>query len=93
MDYSEWKFQQLKGNTEQSYDELSTPSKFAFFTVAFCFWAAFLFMENWLLMIFLGSLHSVFNFIPAAGFWTVLWFNVLLGIVFNIIRQTIKASK
>jgi hypothetical protein len=87
MDYSEWKFQQLKGNTEQSYDELSTASKFAFFTVAFLFWSAFLFAENWLLMIFIGSLHSVFNSIPAPGFWTVLWFNIIVGILINIIKK------
>jgi hypothetical protein len=44
-------------------------------------------------MIFLGALHSVFNFIPALGFWTVFWFNLLLGIVLNIIRQSTKAAK
>lgn len=87
MDYNEWKFQQLKGNTEQSYDELSTASKFAFITVAFYFWATFLFIENWLLMIFIGTLHSVFSSIPAAGFWTVLWFNLLLGIIINVARK------
>ena len=51
------------------------------------------FVENWFLMIFLGTLHSVFSFIPAAGFWTVLWFNILLGIIINIVRQNVKASK
>lgn len=90
MDYSEWKFQQLKGNTEQSYDELGTASKFGFLTVAFCLWAMFLFVENWLLMIFIGTLHSVFSSIPAAGFWTVLWFNILLGIIFNVVKRNLK---
>jgi hypothetical protein len=93
MDYSEWKFQQLKGEIEPSYGTLSTPSKFAFISLAVFFWAAMLFVENWFLMIFLGTLHSVFSFIPAAGFWTVLWFNILLGIIINIVRQNVKASK
>ena len=87
MDYSEWKFQQLQGNIQPSYDTLSTASKFAFVTLAISFWAAILFVENWLLMIFIGTLHSVFNSIPAAGFWTVLWFNVLVGIIINVIRK------
>jgi hypothetical protein len=93
MDYNEWKFQQLKNNTEQSYEKSTTASNIGFFVVAFFLWSAILFIENWLLMIFIGSLHSVFNSIPAPSFWTVLWFNILLGIVFNIIRQNIKASK
>jgi len=88
MDYSEWKFQQLKGNNKVTYDELSTTSKIGFFVVAFFFWSAILFTENWLLMIFIGSLHSMFNSIPAPGFWTVLWFNIIAGIVINIIRKS-----
>ena len=87
MDYSEWKFQQLKGNTETSYDTLSTASKFAFLSIAIFFWAAILFVENWLLMIFIGTLHSVFNFIPALGFWTVFWFNLLLGTVIGFAKK------
>lgn len=93
MDYNEWKFQQLKGNIDPSYEKSTPTSRIGFFIVALLFWAVILFTENWLLMIFIGTLHSVFNSIPAVGFWTVLWFNVLLGIVFNIIRQNIKASK
>jgi hypothetical protein len=88
MDYSEWKFQQLQGNIQPSYDTLSTASKFAFLSIAIFFWSAILFVENWLLMIFIGTLHSVFNFIPALGFWTVFWFNILAGIVINIIRKS-----
>jgi hypothetical protein len=93
MDYSEWKFQQLKGNTEPSYEKLSTASKFAFLAVALSFWAAILFIENWLLMIFIGTLHSIFSSIPAAGFWTVLWFNILVGIIINIVKKSSKVSK
>ena len=93
MDYSEWKFQQLQGNIQPSYEKLSTASKFAFLAVAISFWAAILFVENWMIMIFLGTLHSVFSSIPAAGFWTVLWFNILIGIVINVIRKNIKAPK
>jgi len=87
MDYSEWKFQQLQGNIQPSYEKLSTASKFAFLAVAISFWAAILFVENWLLMIFIGTLHSAFNFIPALGFWTVLFFNLLVGIAINVIRK------
>lgn len=92
MDYSEWKFQQLQGNIQPSYDTLSTAAKFAFVTLAISFWAVMLFVENWLLMIFIGTLHSIFNFIPALGFWTILWFNILVGIIINIIRKN-KATK
>jgi len=87
MDYSEWKFQQLQGNTEPSYDTLSTASKLAFFSIAIFFWAAILFIENWIIMIFLGTLHSVFNFIPALGFWTIFWFNFLIGTVIKIFSR------
>ena len=90
MDYNEWKFQQLKGNTETSYDTLSTASKFAFISLAIFFWAIILFAENWLLMIFIGTLHSFFNFIPALGFWTVFWFNLLIGIIIKLTRKTIN---
>jgi len=57
---------------------------------SFLFLSAFLFVENWMLMIFLGSLHSVFNFIPAPGFWTVFWFNLILGIVLNTFKRPKK---
>jgi hypothetical protein len=87
MDYSEWKFQQLNGNKTDQYDELSSPAKAAFVALAIFLTSLFLLIENWLLMIFIGTLHSVFNFIPALGFWTVLWFNLLVGIVFNVIRK------
>jgi hypothetical protein len=93
MDYSEWKFQQLQGNIQPSYEKLSTASKFAFLAVAIFFWAAILFVENWIIMIFLGTLHSVFNFIPALGFWTVFWFNLLIGIIINIVKKSSKVSK
>jgi hypothetical protein len=92
MDYNEWKFQQLQGNIQPSYDTLSTASKFAFVTLAISFWAAILFVENWLLMIFIGTLHSVFNFIPALGFWTILWFNFLVGIIINVVRKNKAAN-
>jgi hypothetical protein len=93
MDYSEWKFQQLNGNKTDQYDELASPAKAAFIALAIFLTSLFLFIENWLLMIFIGTLHSVFNFIPAAGFWTVLWFNILAGIVINIIKKSSKVSK
>jgi hypothetical protein len=93
MDYSEWKFQQLNGNKTDQYDELAPTAKAAFVALAILLTSLFLLIENWLLMIFIGTLHSVFNFIPALGFWAVFWFNLLIGIVFNIIRQNIKASK
>jgi len=93
MDYNEWKFQQLKDQMHPSYEKSTPTSRIGFFVVALLFWAAILFIENWLLMIFIGTLHSSFNSIPALGFWTVLWFNILLGIVFNVIRQTVKSSK
>jgi hypothetical protein len=38
-------------------------------------------------------LHSVFNFIPALGFWTIFWFNLLIGIIINIARKSIKVVK
>lgn len=90
MDYSEWKFQQLQGNIQPSYEKLSTASKFAFIAVALFFWATILFVENWILMIFIGTLHSIFSSIPAAGFWTVLWFNILVGIAINIIKKAMR---
>jgi hypothetical protein len=93
MDYSEWKFQQLNGNKTDQYDELAPTAKAAFVALAILLTSLFLLIENWLLMIFIGTLHSVFNFIPALGFWAVFWINLLIGIVFNIIRQNIKASK
>ena len=77
----------MNSSYEMSYDKLSTASKFAFITVAVFFWAALLFIENWLLMIFIGTLHSIFSSIPAAGFWTVLWFNILIGIIINVIKK------
>lgn len=92
MDYNEWKFQQLKGNMDPSYEKSTPTSRIGFFIVALLFWAVILFTENWLLMIFIGTLHSVFNSIPAVGFWTVLWFNVLLGIIFNIVKK-LRAAK
>lgn len=72
---------------DNSYDKLSTASKFAFIAVAMFFWAALLFVENWMLMIFIGTLHSIFISIPAAGFWAVLWFNIIIGILINIIKK------
>ena len=93
MDYSEWKFQQLNGNKTDQYDELASTAKAAFIALAIFLTSLFLLIENWLLMIFIGTLHSVFNFIPALGFWSVFWINLLIGIVFNIIRQNIKVSK
>ena len=87
MDYNEWKFQQLKGEMSPSYEKSTTASNIGFMIFAFFLWSAILFVENWLLMIFIGVLHSVFSFIPALGFWAVLWFNILLGIIFNIIRK------
>lgn len=77
----------MNNSYDMSYDKLSTAAKFAFITVAISFWAAILFIENWLLMIFIGTLHSIFISIPAAGFWTVLWFNLLIGTIINIIRK------
>jgi hypothetical protein len=32
-------------------------------------------------------LHSVFNFIPALGFWTIFWFNFLIGTVIKIFSR------
>jgi hypothetical protein len=87
MDYNEWKFQQLQKNTYPSYEKLNTEKKFAFVAVAIFLWAAILFVENWFLMIFIGTLHSIFSFVPAAGFWTVLWFNILVGIIINVIKK------
>jgi hypothetical protein len=87
MDYSEWKFQQLNENKTDQYDELSSPAKAAFVALAIFLTSLFLLIENWLLMIFIGTLHSVFNFIPALGFWTVFWFNLLIGIVISIARR------
>ena len=87
MDYSEWKFQQLNGNKTDQYDELSSPAKAAFVALAIFLTSLFLLIENWLLMIFIGTLHSVFNFIPALGFWTVFWFNLLIGIFISIARR------
>lgn len=89
MDYNEWKFQQLQENIQPSYDNLSTASKFSFLTVALFFWSLIVFIENWFLMIFLGTIHSIFNFIPAAGFWMILWVNVMVGIIINIIKKSV----
>ena len=77
----------MNNSYDTSYDKLSTASKFAFISVAIFFWAAILFIENWLLMIFIGTLHSIFSSIPAAGFWTVLWFNLLVGTIINITKK------
>lgn len=77
----------MKNSFTPSYEKLTTASKIGFFIVAFSFCAAILFIENWILMIFIGTLHSVFNSIPAAGFWTVLWFNLLLGTLINVIKK------
>ena len=57
---------------------------------AWTFLLVFLFVENWLLMIVLGSLHSVFSFIPAPGFWTVFWFNLILGIALKTLKRPTK---
>jgi hypothetical protein len=37
-------------------------------------------------------LHSVFNFIPALGFWTIFWFNLLIGIAIKMLSRN-KVSK
>ena len=74
-------------NKETPYYELATITKVVFMTVTFLTTAILLFIENWLLMIFIGTLHSVFDFIPALGFWTVFWFNLLLGIVFGVFKR------
>ena len=77
----------MNNSYNNSYDTLSTRSKFAFLTLAMSIGAAILFIENWMLMIFIGTLHSVFSSIPAAGFWTVFWFNLILGTLINIIKK------
>jgi hypothetical protein len=77
-------------NKETPYYELATITKVVFMTATFLITAILLFVENWLLMIFIGTLHSVFDFIPALGFWTVFWFNLLLGIIFGFIKKTSK---
>jgi hypothetical protein len=74
-------------NKETPYYELATITKVVFMTVTFLTTAILLFIENWLLMIFIGTLHSVFDFIPALGFWIVFWFNLLLGIVFGVFKR------
>ena len=92
MDYSEWKFQQLNGNKTDQYDELAPTAKAAFVALAILLTSLFLLIENWLLMIFIGTLHSVFNFIPALGFWTIFWFNLLIGIAIKMLSRN-KVSK
>lgn len=77
----------MNKNKTTPYYELATITKVVFMTVAFFITAVLLFVENWLLMIFIGTLHSVFTFIPALGFWTVFWFNLLLGIIFGFIKK------
>ena len=69
------------------YYELATITKVVFIAAIFLITPILLFVENWLLMIFIGTLHSIFSFIPAPGFWTVLWFNLLLGIIFGFIKK------
>jgi hypothetical protein len=93
MDYNEWKFQQVKDEMQPSYEKSNAASSFSFMIFAFFLWSMILFLENWMLMIFIGTMHSVFNFIPAAGFWTVLWFNILGGIIIGIIQRNLKVLK
>jgi hypothetical protein len=80
----------MSKNKTTPYYELATITKAFFVVFAMLLTTMFLFAESWLLMIFIGTLHSVFNFIPALGFWTVLWFNLLLGIIFGFIKKTSK---
>ena len=77
-------------NKETPYYELATITKAFFVVFAMLLTTILLFLESWLLMIFIGTLHSVFNFIPAPGFWTVLWFNLLLGVIFGFIKKAYR---
>jgi hypothetical protein len=77
----------MNNNKTTPYYELATITKVVFMTVTFLITAILLFIENWLLMIFIGTLHSVFDFIPALGFWTVFWFNLLIGIILGVFKR------
>ena len=77
----------MSKNKTTPYYELATVTKAFFVVFALFLTTILLFAESWLLMIFIGTLHSVFSFIPAPGFWTVLWFNLLLGIIFGVIKK------
>lgn len=53
-------------------------------------WILFIYVQTGLLMIFIGTLHSFFDVIPAVGFWTTFWFNMIFGTAFNIMKRSLK---
>ena len=73
-------------------DDLSTSEKVVLYPVVGLILSLFVFIENWFIMIFIGSAHSVIDFIPALGFWVVLWFNFWVSLIFKIVRKTYGTS-
>lgn len=74
---------------KEMFNKLSKPEKIAVVVIAFTLSVFFTFLENWLIMIAIGSIHSIFNSVPAVGFWTVFWANIIITfIIRTIFRKT-----
>lgn len=71
-----------------AWNDLSSTEKIVFLPLVVLIIAFFTFVENWFIMVFLGSVHSVISFVPALGFWLVVWWNFLISLIIKIIRRT-----
>lgn len=65
------------------FNELTTAEKIIAITLAL----SVIYIENWIFMIAIGTLHSAFNFIPALGFWATFACNVLLAAVIRFVAN------
>lgn len=70
------------------WKDLSATEKTILFPIVLSILAFLTFIENWFIMVFLGSIHSFISFVPALGFWLVLWWNFWISLIIKIIRRT-----
>ena len=77
-----------KGFKKVNFKDLSAAEKITIIPIVIIILAVIMFIENWALMIFVGSLHSLINVVPALSFWAVFWINTALGIIYKAITNS-----
>ena len=73
-----------------SFKDLSTADKVTIIPFVIAIIAIITFIENWVLMIFIGSLHSLIDVVPALGFWAIFWINAALSVIYKAITNSYR---
>lgn len=77
-------------NAHVAWKRLSTAQKILMVIVSILALTIGIIVENGLLMIFIGVIHSIFNNVPALGFKQVFILNVAMTFILRVLKAGLK---